>query len=345
VLGSIAVIAAFAGTAQAARTLITGSQIKNGTITGADVKTGSLTGINVKNGSIGLYDLTAPARLFLHGAIGRTGAAGATGATGATGLTGERGPSGPAAAGAEGPAGPTGATGPAGPAADAGFTSEVWGVIDRNSYGSPVSQGRMGPLGRTGSGAAAYAATVAPPFGTGSLSVLVDNDPTVGGGQAEKLSFGNEKDFAGLKLVDVTTLGLWIYATGEDEQPAAAVISPGITMEVDPNGAANTAAPGYTSLVYVPEAPLATSTWLQYDATVGAHWFATGAFGTSIGCNQAHLCTLAELKTALPAAEVSYSIAITKGRDTSFLGAVDGLRINGAIYDFESLGVRKITAP
>ena len=33
------------------------------------------------------------------------------------------------------------------------------------------------------------------------------------------------------------------------------------------------------------------------------------------------------------------SVAITKGRDQEWHGAVDGLRINGTVYDFEESGV------
>ena len=33
-----------------------------------------------------------------------------------------------------------------------------------------------------------------------------------------------------------------------------------------------------------------------------------------------------------------YSVAVAKGRDFAWQGAVDGLRINGTIYDFEPLG-------
>jgi hypothetical protein len=318
-LGVIALVVASAGSASA-RPLITGAQIKNGSLTGADIKNGSLSGADIRSGAIALSDISLSARASLRGARGPAGVPGKAG---------------PLAAGPPGPEGPPG------PPANAGFSSEVWGVIDRNSYGSPVAQGRVGPLGR--SSGAAFAADVPTPFGTGSLSVLVDTDPG-GGGNQEKISYGNESNFAGLKLADVVKLKLWVYATGENEQPAAAVISPGITLEVDPD-TTTTAGSNFSSLVYVPPAPTATSTWLQNDATVGSHWFATGATGTASGCNQTTFCTLAELKTALPNAAVTYSVAISKGRDSSFLGAVDGLQINGFTYDFEALGVRKIATP
>ena len=36
-----------------------------------------------------------------------------------------------------------------------------------------------------------------------------------------------------------------------------------------------------------------------------------------------------------------YTVAVTKGRDNSFVGAVDGLRLNDTIYDFEPFGVEE----
>ena len=33
------------------------------------------------------------------------------------------------------------------------------------------------------------------------------------------------------------------------------------------------------------------------------------------------------------------TVAVSKGRDNSFQGAVDGLRINGTVFDFEETGV------
>jgi hypothetical protein len=37
---------------------------------------------------------------------------------------------------------------------------------------------------------------------------------------------------------------------------------------------------------------------------------------------------------------IIYSLGISKGRDTPFIGAVDGLQVNKTVYDFEPLGVR-----
>jgi hypothetical protein len=39
------------------------------------------------------------------------------------------------------------------------------------------------------------------------------------------------------------------------------------------------------------------------------------------------------------------SFAVTKGRDNMWIGAVDGLRLNDRIYDFEADGVKERGAP
>jgi hypothetical protein len=39
------------------------------------------------------------------------------------------------------------------------------------------------------------------------------------------------------------------------------------------------------------------------------------------------------------------SVAVGKGRDYAWQGAVDGLRINSTIYDFEPLGVKIVPVP
>ena len=63
--------------------------------------------------------------------------------------------------------------------------SEHWGVITRNTIGSPVAMLRDGPygsFGHTGPGAE-------PPFGKGSLGVEVMGSPNVSGGAVEKVDF------------------------------------------------------------------------------------------------------------------------------------------------------------
>ncbi|MEU2674959.1 hypothetical protein ABZ622_40325 [Streptomyces sp. NPDC007164] len=118
---------------------------------------------------------------------------------------------------------------------------------------------------------------------------------------------------------------------------------PNIRFEINPN---LTAAPAttYSTMVWVPAPSPVTDQWSSYlDATTTGKWFLTGNAGTVTGCNQTTMCTFPQLKTALndggPAPTI-YTAAVGKGRDKMWIGAVDGLRINRTIYDFEADGVR-----
>ncbi|TDC71359.1 hypothetical protein E1200_02335 [Actinomadura sp. GC306] len=211
-------------------------------------------------------------------------------------------------------------------------TSDKWGVISRNTIGSPSAYLRDGPFGRTTD---TPSARQQPPYGQGSLQIIV-------GDGTEKIAYGNETNFDGLEISDITDLSYWVFA-GVDSLDGVSL--PVIQLEVDPN---LTEGVNYSSLNYLPDsstAPSAPATrapnvWQPYDATAaGNAWYATGATGTSIGCTLASPCTFDELQTRLPDAEVSYSLAISKGRDNAFIGAVDGLRVNNLVYDFERLGV------
>ena len=89
-----------------------------------------------------------------------------------------------------------------------------------------------------------------------------------------------------------------------------------------------------------------TNGWSGFiDATSTGSWYLTG--NEVAGCTQADECSLDELKTALndggPGATI-LSAAVGKGRDHMWIGAVDGLRINQTIYDFETSGVRTLRA-
>lgn len=190
------------------------------------------------------------------------------------------------------------------------------GIIGRNTLGGPNAVLREGPYGRT---SPTFAATQAPPHGTGSLGIIV-------GSGNDKIAFGNETIFANTRLSSIRTLRYWVFA-GVDS--LTGVVVPNITIEVDPNvGTSN-----YTSLVYLPNistAPSAPTTpapnvWQRYDAgATGNQWYATGTTGTTIGCTQATPCSFAQLKERLPDAVVSLSLGISKGRDTSFRPANSG---------------------
>ena len=228
------------------------------------------------------------------------------------------------AGGTRGPQGPRGAQGPQGPKGDKGdkgdrgpgFVASNWGVIDRNTIGSPVAQTRQGPGD--------------PPFGRGSLNFLV-------GSGSEKLAYGNEVDFAGDALSGINAVAFDVFQTGEDQTDNGGPNNlPNIDFEVNPGDGTHS----YSTLVYVPAGPAPNiNDWSHFDATTNGHWYYTGGFGSVSGCGQSDPdCTFAQAKDAAPDATI-LSIAVVKGRDDAWQGAIDGLRINNTRYDFEQEGV------
>ena len=168
-----------------------------------------------------------------------------------------------------------------------------------------------------------------PPLGMGSLGIRT-------GSPTDKAAFGNEVDFIGDPLTDLTTVSYSVYTTGENNA-LSPENGPSVIFEIDPTGQGDTAAPNYASLVYVPGA-LTANAWTELDASTADRWFLTGAAGTSSSCNQTTYCTLDEVRTAFPNATL-LTAQITKGRDYAFSGAVDELTIGATTYDFEPFGV------
>ncbi|MEU4093625.1 hypothetical protein [Streptomyces sp. NPDC026673] len=211
--------------------------------------------------------------------------------------------------------------------------SDHWGVITRNTIGSPVAALRDGPF-VTGIGSR-------PPYGNGSLGIEVANNSTTLPTPSEKVDFGNEVDFYGNRVRDLTHLGFHVFQTGENVNYANDRNLPNIRIEANPNLASH---PGdtYTTLVWLPPAVPTDrlNRWSKFlDATVlGGQWFLSGN-ELSPRCTQASPCDFTTLKNGLPQATI-YSVAVGKGRDNLWVGAVDGLRINKYVYDFEADGVR-----
>jgi hypothetical protein len=215
------------------------------------------------------------------------------------------------------------------------FPATTWGVILRNTTGEPTAALRTGPYSRSGPNS--LAATIPPPYGVGSLGMLV-------GSFAEKIDFGNETIFGGVPLRDIDVLKYWIYV-GEDTPSVTGL--PGISIESNPRAFGV----GFTSLNYVPAlstppsrpTTVLSNTWQQYDASgAGSGWFPTsGAIQAATGCNQITPCSFDVLKAKLPDAIISFSLGISVGRNAIFAGAVDGLQVNRTVYDFEPFGVRR----
>jgi hypothetical protein len=207
----------------------------------------------------------------------------------------------------------------------ASYAGPHWGLIDRNTIGSPVGALRSGPFEGTGAGSS-------PPFGIGSLGFSVKDG-------TEKVAFGNEVDFAGNALSGLSQAGFRVFQTGENaSSPGNAQNLPNIDVEVFTTGTS-----GYSTLVWVPDgsstATVPLNKWSPYiDATTNGQWYYTGGPGTSSGCNQTTMCSFADAKSKFPAAKI-LTVAVTKGRDKFWNGAIDGLRINNEVFDFEPFGV------
>ena len=214
-------------------------------------------------------------------------------------------------------------------------------VIDRNTIG-PRSRTCARPYGSFG----VTGPRSQPPSGVGSLGIQVSDNATSGSPTAEKVAFGNEVDFLGNPVSGLSEVGFRVFQTGEN----AAINSrnmPNITLEINPHVVG---AGGYTSMVWLPDAAPVTDRWTGYlDATTTGDWYFTGSAGTVTGCNQTTMCSLTAAKAALVAANDGtpasiYTVAVTKGRDNTWDGAVDDLRINSKIYNFEPYGVQEINA-
>ncbi|MEV2245046.1 hypothetical protein [Streptomyces sp. NPDC049970] len=216
-------------------------------------------------------------------------------------------------------------------------------MITRNTIGSPVAALRNGPFGSFG----VTGPSARPPYGTGSLGIEVADSSTSLTPPSEKVDFGNEVDFYGDPVSGLTKVGFHVFQTGENVSYGGPQNMPNIRFEINPSLAAAPATT-YSSMVWVPDASPVTDRWSPYlDATTTGRWFLTGNAGTVTGCNQTTQCSFQQLKAALAdggAQAVIYTAAVGKGRDSMWIGAVDGLRLNRSVYDFEAAGVRALRA-
>jgi hypothetical protein len=290
------------GTATAQR-LITSGNIKDGTIKTVDIKNGTIKNDDIKKSTITRGDLEKRVRRLLD--EGGSGPAGPQGPKGDKGDKGDRGDPGPR------------------------LSSGNWGVQNRNTIGSPGAFLRSGPFN--------------PPNGNGSLNLVVAGGaPATPIGQLEKAAYGNEIDFTGNLVQNLNAVGFRVFTTGENITGGGGTPNmPSITIEVDPNRETSTS--GFSSLVFNPPNSAANQ-WSPYiDATTTGLWGGTGAAFAGQPCDQnGARCSFADLKAFLndggePA--TIFTVGITKGRDFSWQGAVDGLRINNTVYDFEETGV------
>jgi hypothetical protein len=284
-----------------------GGAVAAGQINSRDIKNDSIRSIDVKNGTLSGADVE-------NGSIGMRDLNGHTKSE----IRGE--------AGEQGPRGPQGPEGPAGPAGTASYAGPNWSIVDRNVIGNGDSYLRSGPA--------------TPPSGIGSLGIRT-------GDGTDAAAFGNQVDFIGMNVANLTELGYSIYTTGENKAKYAANL-PNLKFEIDPNLTTSTS--NFSTMVFVPN-EIAANQWVAVDATDAAagFWYLTGDAGAKTGCTQAApTCSFDDLQAKLAAdgsADASvYTSLVGKGRDYAFSGAVDKLVINEATYDFDPFGVTKTTS-
>ncbi len=254
------------------------------------------------------------------------GVAGPEGPAGPQGPVGPVGPVGPeGSVGPVGPEGPQGPEGPAGPATAAAYQNPEWGVILRNVIEAGTAQLRGGPFAPINGG------TVGVPYGDGSVQLSVANG-------ASTVAFGNEVDFFGDLVADLTAVSAHVFTTGENVNTSLGNV-PNIGIEVDPEGP-----DGYSQMVWIPAAgSTVANQWTELDAATSGVWGLTSWSGN---CQLlVSPCSFADAKAELGAAATIYSVSVKKGRDSAWHGAFDGLRINDTIYDFEPFGVIEIPVP
>jgi hypothetical protein len=268
-------------------------------ITTRDIKNGTIRNRDIRPGVIMLNRLTPSVRRLIRRG-GRQGAPGAPGAPGSPGAPGGHGQPGSST--------PT-------------LTSGDFGVIDRSTFGSPVAQLRSGPGD--------------PPSGSGSLSLLVAGGPNFN--PAEKMAYGKVE--SGL-LARLKAVGFAVFTTAANI--ARGTNMPNIQFEVNPHISDAGGAITFSTLTFN-AVNTAAGTWTTIDATDpdAGRWALTGRAGTATGCASLSAtsgCTLGQIEAKLPDATL-ISVVINKGRDFEWQGAVDALRVNDRVADFEEGGV------
>lgn len=179
----------------------------------------------------------------------------------------------------------------------------------------------------------------APPYGIGSLGIRT-------GSGDDKVAFGDQVDFQGMDFSSITAVGYWAFTTMENITAGGTSVNlPTVQFEINPNLSSNPTS--FSTADFFPAAGSNTPGWNNIDAVTTGNWALTGAAGTATGCTDSTPCTWDDLQAALsdggdPA--TIFTVQIDKGRDFAYSGAVDGLRINNNIYNFEPFGVT-ITHP
>lgn len=278
-------------------------------ITSKDIKNRSIRGKDIAKGTIGPSNLSKGVRRQLAATGGALSQS-----PGAPGAAGPAGPQG--AAGADGSDGADGARGPEGPVASSGF----WGTIDRLTKGSPVSALRAGPA----------TAASRPPLGTGSLSLLAGRQPAAADTTFPEIaSYGNEVDFAGDAVVDLTAVGFDVWSGDQSNY------IPTVAFEVDADGPERDG-PAWT-LSHNMSATVPAHQWQRVEATaLSWHVDVPPEVVPQPRCAR-EACSFEQVKREAGRDATILSVAVRAFGH--WQGAVDGLWINAELFDFEEHGV------
>jgi hypothetical protein len=154
----------------------------------------------------------------------------------------------------------------------------------------------------------------------------------------EKLAYGLGETG---RVENLDEVGFSVYTTGENNARGNPNM-PNIQFEINPH--LESTATTFSTLTFVPH-NTASYRWTTIDATdpAAGFWWLTGAAGTATGCTQAATCSFAQVKEKLDdggePAQIG-TLMVNKGTDSvDFQGAVDALRVNGRVADFEEGGV------
>ena len=318
IIAVIALIAACTGSAFAAAKIGSGD-IKDDAVKSKHISDDAVGSGEVENGSIKEKDIdkdTVDEFLAGGGTLGAPGTPGTNGTNGTNGVNGTNGTN-----GVDG--------------ADATYVGANWTQNLRNTDpGADTYLGAGPAVAKFPSGDLS-----APPYGDGSL--ILNNDAS------EASHFSNEVDFFGDDVADLDEVGYTVFTTGENATRGEPM--PNIKIEIDANLNTSVSSPDFTTLVYVPANNSVVNEWGSPIDAAGEDgaWFLTGGEGTALACATPGAdCSLTDVKDKLAAdnngtpAKIR-TVGVGKGRDTGFVGAVDGLQINDTIYDFEPFGVEE----
>jgi hypothetical protein len=296
------------GTWAVAQGLITGRDIRDGSITGRDIRRGAIGSREIRDRSINNRDIRRRVitinRLTrrVQNLVRQAGSQGAPGPPGQPGDPGRPGESAPT------------------------LTSGNFGVIYRSVFGSPVAELRSGPGD--------------PPAGSGSLGLMVAGRPAFN--PQEKIAYGVAMRGLVSRLREVR---FSVYTTAANIARGAQAQDanmPNIQFEINPRLSDASGAITFSTLTFNP-VNTDPNVWQTIDATDpdAGRWSLTGRAGAAVGCvtpSPTAGCTFDHIKDRLPDAEI-FTVQVNKGSDYEWQGAVDALRVNERVADFEERGV------